>query len=377
MLIRKTFKFRLKPRPKELDLLLQFAGARRWVYNRGLAQRKEAFEKRKERITLFDQNNELVLLKTQEETLWLQDIHSQVLQQALHDLDSAYDHFFRRLKNREKPGYPRFKCRGEQDSFRYPQGVKVRDGRAWLPKIGWMRFKKTREIEGEIKQTTVIREGDRWYVCFSCEIEQEITPREAHDLLGIDLGIEFFAVGISQEDEVKVASPSFLKAGLSHLRFLNRQLSKKVKGSKNRLKAKAELNLCHAQIRNQRKNFLHELSTLLVKSHDAIVVENLKIKSLLMKTTRGMARAISDAGWREFLEMLAYKCLWYGKKLIEVGEYFASTKLCSLCGAKNEMPLSMRTYRCSCGLEIHRDINAARNIRAAGMSVLKPVELPH
>ena len=222
MILKKTFKFRLRPNRAQESLCNQFAGARRWVYNRALSKKKEAYEKDKKNISLFDFNCELTVLKKQEETAWLKDIHSQVLQQSLHDLDLAYENFFRRVKSgNEAPGYPKFKCKGEDDSFRYSQGVKVKDHFVWLPKIGWTRFKKSREIKGKIKQTTVIKEAKKWYICFSCECDQREIVVDPQTLVGIDLGIEFFATATSSYGEWSEDNPRFLNSCLSHQPKLN------------------------------------------------------------------------------------------------------------------------------------------------------------
>ena len=372
MIIKKTFRYCLRPKKKELQKFTNFAGACRWVFNRGLAKRKETWEKEKKSLTLYDQNKELTLLKSQEATSWLADIHSQVLQQSLQDLDLGFSHFFRRIKNHEEPGFPRFKCKGDKDSFRYPQGVKVKENRVWLPKIGWVRFRKSRDLQGEIKQTTVIREGNKWYVCFSCEWEEkDLSKAEFPRVLGIDVGLENFATTVCEEQFNEIGFPRFLAKGLSHLRYLSRQFSKKVKYSKNWYKAKAGLQAFHAKLRHCRQDFLHKLSTNLVKSHDVIAVETLKIKELLMNAPQALARSISDAGWGQFLEMLKYKCDYAGKQLIKAAEFFPSSQLCSQCGCRNKISLSTREYKCCCGLTIHRDRNAALNLQAVGTTVLK------
>src|ERR1700730_18357361 len=171
MLLKKGFKYRLDPTNGQRPLFAQFAGASRFLYNHGLERRKTLYEKEGKTITYFEQNNELVSLKRQESTAWLQDIHSQVLQQALKNLDNAFQHFFQNVKAGKKPGFPRFKCKGIRDSFRYPQGVKVEKDKVYLPKIGWVRFRKSREMKGKIKQATILREGEHWYVSFSTEKE--------------------------------------------------------------------------------------------------------------------------------------------------------------------------------------------------------------
>lgn len=369
MIIRKTFKYRLRPNRSKASLCASFAGACRWVFNRGLEQRGLAWEEEKRSITLYDQNKELTELKRQEETVWLKGVHSQILQQSLSDLDLAYQAFFRRLKAGEKPGYPKFRCRGDGDSFRYPQGVKVSGDEVYLPKIGWLRFRKSREIEGVIKQTTVIREGKNWYVCFSCEIsleEQASSPIES--VIGIDVGLESYAT-VAHEGGIKeYANPRFLRSELKHLRYLSRQVSKKVKGSRNRSKARAKLQAFHAKVRARRQDFLHKLSSSLVKSHDKIVVETLKVSKMLQDAPRSLARSISDAGWRIFLQLIKYKCEHAGKVFEEGGEYLPSTQLCYRCRKRNPMTLADRWYSCSCGNEMPRDHNSAHLLRAVGMT---------
>ena len=372
MILKKTFKYRLRPNKGQIQLMSQFAGACRWVYNRGLASRKQAWEEKKERVSLFDQNKELSSLKKTEGTAWLGAIHSQVLQQALGDLDHAYKAFFCRCRSGEKPGFPHFRCLGQHDSFRYPQGVKVEGDRVYLPKIGWTRFRKSRAISGTIKQTTVVKEAGHWYVCFSTVLTvADPIPTEVPSVIGIDLGLENFAIIASEAGIEEVENPRFLRKELNHLRFLSKQLSRKQKGSTSRRKAKKRLQKFYLRIRRKRQDLLHKLSTRLVKSHDRLVVESLKVRQLLVKAPRALARSIGDAGWRQFLQYLKYKCEHAGKEFKEAGEWFPSTKKCFRCGALNEVALADRYYRCSCGCSIHRDHNSAMNLRAVGTTGLK------
>ena len=373
MLLKKTFKFRLNPTCEQERQFLQFAGAKRWLYNWGLEQRKIAWEQGQQSVSLFAQQKWLTLLKTDEKTSWLREVHSQVLQQALQDLERAYTHFFRPLKsqNGQKPGYPRFKRRGEFDSFRYPQGVKLEEDRAWLPKIGWVGFRKSREIEGTIKQTTILRDGKGWHVCFSCEREVAVPTIKTHNPAGIDLGLEYFAVIATENGETKIENPRFLREDLNHLKFLSRQVSKKQIRSSNREKAKARLRVAHARVHNRRNDFLQRLSTQLVENQEALAVEKLAVSAMLEKAPRGLAREIGGVGWRQFLQMLKYKCLHAGKAFVEMDRYFPSSQICSTCDKRNHLSLQERIYRCECGLVVHRDINSARIVRAAGMSVLK------
>jgi len=374
MIFKKTFKYRLIPTKKQEILFAKFAGARRWIYNRSLFQRKEAFEKEKKRISHFDQNNELVHLKKQKDLLWLKEIHSQVLQQALSDLDKAYQNFFRGLKQKEKIGFPHFKCKGVKDSFRYPQGVRAKDSRVFLPKIGFVRFRESRLIKGTIKQTTIIKEGQHWYVSFACEIEKEKpNPSLNKDkIVGIDLGIKTFAtMAIGKKNHlITIENPKFLKKALKKLRFLSRRLSKKRKGSRSRYKARIELSRFHAKLKYLRLDFFYKLSLDIVKNHDIISIEKMNIKNML-QGLKTLSRSISDAGWSMFLNCLKNKALEYCKTLYEVSSLLASTQKCSRCGSKQKMNLRQREYICECGNTLDRDLNAAINIKnlAVGASV--------
>lgn len=374
MILKKNFAYLIEPNKLQSALFFQFAGAKRWIFNWGLQQRKESWEKDKTKITLYDQNNELVNLKQKEDLSWLKDIHSQILQQALHDLDRASVNFFIGVKKRAKIGYPRFKCKGVRDSFRYPQGVKVKGNKVWLPKIKWVKFRKSREIEGTIKQTTLFREGEKWYVSFSCEIEKEIPEivPDKEKAVGIDLGLTTFAtMAVGEKNHiVTIENPRFLKAKLAKLRFLSRSLSRKKKRGRNRLKTRKKLSIVHFKLKNVRSDFCYKKALEIVKNHDIIGVEKMNIKAMLQGLTN-LARAISDAGWGIFLQCLKNKALEYGKTLYEVSSLLGSTQHCSNCDKKNKIELSQREYICSCGLKIGRDLNSAINVKkkAVGASV--------
>lgn len=377
MLLKKGFRFRLDPTDSQRQLFAQFAGASRFLYNRGLEQRKQVYELSGKTISYFDQNNELVTLKRETATSWLQTIHSQVLQQALKNLDTGFQNFFQNVKQGKKPGFPRFKCKGVRDSFRYPQGVHIERTQVYLPKIGYVRFRKSREVEGILKQTTIIREGTHWYVSFSCEIELSDpipAPISEEKAVGIDMGLKSFATTASGPHNAAkhIANPRFFTQYLPRLRILSQRLSKKVKGSKNWLKAKLQLSKLHTRIRHCREDFAHQLSTGIVKSHDVICVEELDITNLLKTGTRSLSRAIADASWRFFLKCLEYKTKEKGKHFVKTGRYFPSTQTCSSCGHRQKMELGDREYCCgNCSMRIDRDLNSAILEKAAGMSVLK------
>lgn len=376
MLLRKGFKFRLEPMKRQLEAFPRFAGCSRFVFNRGLRARIDGWEKEKKSLSYFDQNNILAKWKNEESTLFLKEVHSQILQQSLRDLDLAFKNFFRRIKLGEKPGFPRFKCRGERDSFRFPQGVRVKESEVYLPRIGWVKFRKSREIQGIIKQTTIIREGDHWYVCFSCECEVQNpipAPIDENKAVGIDLGLISYATLAQSKDNIQksIANPRPFKQLHKKITKASRALARKQKGSKNRLKCKRKLNRLHAKARNYRHNFIHQLSRSIVKNHDIICVESLKVNQMLISGTKARSRSISDASWRQFLSVLRYKTEEMGKHFVEIGTYFPSSQICSSCSSRKKLTLSEREYCCeNCGLKIDRDWNAAINIKAAGMSVL-------
>ena len=376
-MVRRAFKYKLKPTSADREALSRFAGARRFVFNWGLAQRQKTYEMTGKAPSYFEQNKELTLLKDQTETSWLKEIHSQIPQQGLKDLDQAYKSFFRRVKKGEKPGFPKFKKKGLHETFRYPQGVQVEGSQVFLPKIGWVKFRKSREIRGTIKETTLVQEGKDWYVSFSCEWEKKIpktAPVHEDKAIGIDVGIKHFATTASGKDNQpqNIENPKFLKNHLPHLKYLARQLSKKAKKGQNRLKARIKLSKCHARIKNLRTDFIQKLSTEMIKTHDIFCIESLDISKLLQKSSKGLSRAIADVGWRSFLHCLKYKAEEQGKHLVEAGKYFASSQLCASCGHRQKMPLEIREYECqNCGLKSDRDYNSAIVLKAAGMSVLK------
>lgn len=308
-------------------------------------------------------------LKKTPETSWLKETHSQILQQALKDLDKAFQHFFRRLKGKEKPGFPKFKKKGDKDSFRYPQGFKFASGKIFLPKIGWIKYYDSRPIEGIVKQVTVKREADSWNIHVVCEIQVKVSRPLAsvENSVGIDLGLSNFAYLSNGE---VIQNPTFLKNDLKKLRRYQRQFSRKKKGSNNREKFALRIARLHMRVRNKRKDFHHKLSTQIAKNHGVVAVEDLNINGMVRN--RHLSRAISDAGWRSFLDFIQYKCDWLGKHFVKVERFFPSSKTCSSCGMQQTMSLSMRIYECSgCKVILDRDFNASLNIRAAGLSVLK------
>lgn len=365
----KAYKYRLVPNKEQEVLFAQYAGCARYVYNRALADYKKAQENDIKRPSYSDAANKLPFMKADEETIWLKDVHSQVLQQSIMDLYKGIKKFFKERDDNPFIGFPKFKRKGKKESFRFPQNIKIMGNKVYLPKIGWVKFRNSRSIEGMLKQAVIKKEAIHWYITIFAEVEMATAqvPIIDEGAIGIDLGLTSF-VALSTEEEVE--APVFLRKHLAKLKHLYRELSRKKKFSNNWKKCVAKIQRLHIRIKNLRGDFLHKLSTLLSKNHGVVCVENLNIKGMVKN--RRLARSISDAGWGKFVSFLEYKCDWNGKHFVKVPRHFPSSQLCSNCGNKQKMPLSERVYRCqNCPLELGRDINASKNIRMAGLDILK------
>lgn len=366
MLYKKTYKFKLKLGVREKTLFPQFAGACRFIYNYGLAMIKEAQKNGLKLPSYVTIANTLPALK--KEKIWLKAVHSQVLQQALKDLDNALQASFKRAKKNQKMGFLTFKKKGTRDSFRYPQGFSIENDKIYLPKIGYVRFIKSQDIEGTLKQVTVKKDVDGWFVCIATQIISDgskatITEENA---VGIDLGLLSYA---QLSDGTVIDNPRFLRIDLEKLAEKQRCYARTKRGSNNRKKIAKSLGILHLAIANKRKDFLHKLSTNIVKKYDVISLEDLNIQGMIQN--RHLAKSIADAGWSSFVNMLEYKCQWYGKHFVQIDRFYPSSKICSLCGCKQEIALNQRTYSCEqCHIVLDRDLNASKNIKAAGMSVL-------
>jgi putative transposase len=360
-----TYKYRLYPNKIQRQLLVNTLESCRVLYNCALEQRKIAFRQFEVSLNYYNQADELKTLK--EYFPEYKNIYSQVLQDVLKRVDKAFQNFFRRLKTSEKPGYPRFKGRGWYDSFTYPQsGFSLSDNRKGnqklrLSKIGKVTVRLHRAIKGNIKTCTIKRELNNWYVCFACETKSELLPKAFRDV-GIDVGIEKFA---ALSDGALIKNPQFLRESEAKLKYEQRKLSRKKKGSNSRKKQKHKLAKLHHKIKNRRNNFLHIESRKLVRSYDVIVLEGLRIKNMVKN--HHLAKSISDASWAKFIEYVSYKAESAGKKVIFVNPRNTS-QICSSCGAMVKKSLSVRVHKCPCGLEIDRDINAAINILRLGTS---------
>jgi len=297
---------------------------------------------------------------------WMYECSKCAPEEALKDLHRAFQNFYRGRKTGKKVGFPRFKRKGVKDSFRLTGTIRFKGRHIQLPRIGKVRIKEKREIyyKGRILSATVRRRADRWFV--SVTVEEAIpnpTPVSGQGV-GVDLGVKTLA---TLSDGASIGNPRVLGSRLRKLRQLNKSLSRKKKGSKNREKAKMRIAKMYLRIFNIRQDTLHKLTTYLAKSHSKVVIEDLCVSGMLKN--RKLARAIADMGFYEFRRQLEYKCQWYGSELLIAPRTFPSSKLCSQCGhMKKGLSLSEREYVCKqCGLKIDRDLNAALNLVAVSL----------
>jgi putative transposase len=259
--------------------------------------------------------------------------------------------------------------------FRIPQRVKVEGSKVYIPKVGWVAIRQSQPIDCTIKGATFKRDTEgHWYVTLTAEFSMPdvpLPPANPERVVGIDLGLKDFAV---LSDGTRISPPKFYRKGLTRLRRVQRQLSRKEKGSKNRDKARKRLSRVHARVRNQRQDWLHKLTTGLVRQYDGLCIEDLNLKG--MARTK-LSTSVLDAAFGEFRRQLEYKSVWYRKHLSVVDRFFPSSRLCRKCGSINEvLTLSDRVWTCGCGAMHDRDLNAARNIRAEGMRAI-PVAVGH
>jgi len=379
MKIHKAYKIELKPNKTTEVLLNKAAGTARFTYNWALSQRIKLYEEEKKKATnKFAQHKDLCSLK-KEKFPWMYEVSKCVPQNAIFDVDTAFKNFFRGLKKKQKVGFPKFKKKGQKESFKLERDVQVIENKIKLPRLGWIKLKETREVSGKILFTTISKDVDRWFVSVATEQEIEEPKIQNGQIVGIDLGLSHF---LTTSDGEKIENPKVLKRYLKKTKMLQRRLAKKQKGSMNKNKARTKLAKVYRKVRNIRKDFLHKITTNLAKTKQEIVVESLRVSNMVKN--HKLAQAISDASWAECIRQLEYKCSWYGSQLTKVDTFFPSSKLCSCCGYKLEkLPLNIRSWMCPvCEVEHDRDINAAINLAACNKSVpsdrreFKPVESP-
>src|SRR6266487_4395135 len=402
----KAFTYRIDANTATTEKLQWVLDRCRELYNAGVQERRDAYEMavkrhpnyyddearkqltREHAVGYYEQKRERVDIK--EERPEYQEIASHVLQDVILRLKRAYDDFFRRVHNGEQPGYPRFQGRNRYDSFTYP------DGAGWkldaaartaakkgivrvnlkLSKIGTVKLHLHRDIAGTIKTLTIKREGEHWYAVCTCEIGKPEALPVSYEDVGIDLGITHFGA-LSNGDLID--NPRYFRKAEKRLKKLHEALSRKKRGSHRRKKAVQAVAKAHRKIRNQRKDFLHKQSRMLVNRYQILACEDLHTTNLVKRpkpkqdeatgqylpngaaAKAGLNKSIADAGWSQFVQLCTYKAAWAGRTLVQVDPKYTS-QICSGCGAVVKKDLSERWHSCECGCELDRDTNAAINI---------------
>ena len=384
-----AYRFELKPTEKQQHQMSSFAGSARFVFNRALALQKEFFELSGAHISYADLCAVLVDWKQSKETDWLNEAPSQALQQSLKNLDAAWLRRFDSLKKlkrgqisrTELVGEPVFKKRGKHGSFRYPQGTSLEQNndRISLPKLGWVRYRNSREVLGVVKNVTVSLSGDRWFVSIQTELVIEPPVHPSSTVVGIDMGVVRFA---TLSDGTFYEPLNSFQHHQTALRKMQQSMSRKKKFSGNWKKAKSRVQRIHLNIANARRDYLHKASTAISKNHAIVCVEDLQIRNMScsaagsvenpgsnVRAKSGLNRSILDQGWAEFRRQLEYKLAWNGGMLIAVAPINTS-RTCPECGCVDKYNRKTQAVFCcvDCGHEANADIVGAINVRRAGLA---------
>ena len=367
----KGTKYKIKPNAEQQEKLADAFGCARFIYNWGLATKSLLYKENSHNFTYNQMATLLPVLKKHEDTTWLKDVHSQVLQSSLKNLDTAFTNFFNpELKSR----YPKFKKKTGQQSAQFPQSVKIENNKIYIPKIGWMKIVLHRKPEGIIKTVTIKKDNLGYYSASVLFDKGEKLPekiKHVNSHIALDMGINDFIVDNKGN---KVKNPKFLTKMLPELRKLQRDLSRKVQGSNRYNQKKLAIAKMYKKISNARNDFQHKLSLKLVNENQVICIEDLSIKAMSKSERKRYARGLSDVGWYEFTRKLGYKLDDRGGHLIKIDRYSPSTKKCSDCDHVLEKKLhtKIREWICpECGSHHDRDINAALNIHKEGMMKFK------
>ena len=369
--ILRAYKYRLYPNKKQQELINKTIGCCRFVYNYYLNKKIELYKVEQKSISYNACANDLKYLKKEKE--WLKEVDSISLQQSLKDLDVAYQNFFRRIKNGDKQvGFPKFKSKkNPKQSYRTQNvnnNISIDGNKIKLPKLGLVRFVNSRNLNGKIKNCTISKtKTNKYFLSVLVEEEIEELPRN-NNAIGIDLGLKDFLV--TSDGEI-VENPRILNKYERKLVKLQRQLAKKQKGSNRYKKQALKIAKLHEKIRNTRTDFLHKLSSRIIKENQLIISEDLNVKGMVQN--HRLAKAINDVSWSKFARMIEYKANWYGRTYHKINRFYASSQTCNVCGYKNvdTKDLNVRKWVCpECGTKHDRDNNAAINILNQGLKEL-------
>ncbi|SIO21139.1 RNA-guided endonuclease InsQ/TnpB family protein [Nitrosomonas cryotolerans] len=380
-IIRKAFKSRLNPNSDQVQKMVEFAGANRFVWNKALAMNLFRLEQKQPLLWYNELSFWLKLWKSSEDYGFLKTVHSQPLQQALKNLEKAFKDGFDKKQPLKR--IPKFKKKGLSDSFRYPQGFKLEQesSKVFLPKIGWVKYRNSRQVIGDVKNMTISRKGSYWYVSIQTEYETELKRHSSTSMIGVDMGVTRFAT-LSDGSYVEPLN-SFRKLS-KKLAFEQRKLSKKVRFSANWKKQKQIITRLHERIANARLDFLHKTSTEISKNHAMVVVENLKIGNMSksakgsvekhgknVKAKSGLNKSILDQGWGMFVSFLEYKQACSGGDVLKVNPQYTS-QTCPRCQhVSRDNRKSQSAFECTeCGFKANADLVGALNVLERGHRLL-------
>lgn len=367
----KAYKFRVYPNTSQEVLIQKTFGCTRYVYNYYLAKRMEVYDKDKTTFNYYSCSADMTSLK--KEALWLKEADSTALQSSLKDLDSAYQNFFRRVKEGVKPGYPKFKSKkNNHQSYttKFSNGnIAVLDNHIKLPKLGLVKCRVSKQVQHRILFATVSQNpSGKYFVSVVCTDVKVESIEKTGAMVGIDLGLKELV--ITSDGQHFPNSKCYIRSQ-NKVAKLQRELSRKSSGSNNREKARIKAARQYEHITNQRLDGMHKMTIVLVNNYDLISIETLSPKNMVKN--HKLAKAISDAAWGEIVRQMEYKCDWYGKKLVKVDRFYPSSQICNHCGFKNvdTKNLSVRKWDCpQCNTHHDRDINAAKNILDEGLRII-------